>query len=481
MSEEQTVSLVDVLQEDQELEEEASAVLAGSDSDHCSYPEGYVKRQALYACSSCSPRGGPPAGVCLACSYKCHEGHELFELYTKRNFRCDCGNGKFSELQCKLYPEKDDANSLNLYSQNFFGLYCTCSRPYPDPEDQVEDEMIQCVVCEDWLHGRHLGCAVPDSVELQEMICESCMNKNPFLWTYAAHLAVPGEAIRTKEEAGESNSNAPDTEKVDDSARPSKRSREEAESSCRLKDLHPAGPDRVQQGALESSCRLKDLHPGGPARVQQGALESSCRLKDLHPGGPDRVQQGALESSCRLKDLHPGGPARVQQGALESSCRLKDLHPGGPDRVQQGALESSCRLKDLHPGGPDRVQQGAVFWPSAWRSKLCPCSSCQELLATAGLSFLLDESDTVLAYENKGKSSEQRPGPDPLMSALDSLNRVQQLEIIHGYNDMKTELKDFLQRFATEGKVVTSEDIRHFFEQQGRKRRRVDGESFHSH
>lgn len=39
MSEEQTVSLVDVLEEDQELEEEASAVLGGSDSDHCSYPQ----------------------------------------------------------------------------------------------------------------------------------------------------------------------------------------------------------------------------------------------------------------------------------------------------------------------------------------------------------------------------------------------------------------------------------------------------------
>lgn len=95
--------------------------------------------------------------------------------------------------------------------------------------------MIQCVVCEDWLHGRvslthlwavmsqtfshtlcswaeelkdtvsptaghshwshlcvclqHLGCVVPDSVELLEMICESCMNQNTFLWTYAAHLA----------------------------------------------------------------------------------------------------------------------------------------------------------------------------------------------------------------------------------------------------------------------------------------------------
>ncbi|XP_041831503.1 putative E3 ubiquitin-protein ligase UBR7 isoform X2 [Melanotaenia boesemani] len=372
MCEEQTVSLVDVLEEDEELEEEASAVLAGSDSDHCSYPQGYVKRQALYACNTCTPKGGEAAGVCLACSYKCHEGHELFELYTKRNFRCDCGNKKFSELQCKLHPDKDDINSLNKYSQNFFGVYCTCSRPYPDPDDQVEDEMIQCVVCEDWLHGRHLGCVIPDCVELQEMICESCMNKNLFLWTYAAHLAVPGAVDQVKEEAEESKLNVLKEDKADDVSEPScKRSREEAESSCRLKELQAIGQKRVQSGA--------------------------------------------------------------------------------------------------------------VFWPSEWRSKLCSCNACQETMSKTGLSFLLDESDTVLAYEHKGKNSDQRQqGHDPLMSALDNLNRVQQLEIIHGYNDMKTELKDFLQSFATEGKVVTSDDIRQFFEQQSRKRRRVDSDPFHS-
>uniref|UniRef100_A0A1A7WKV9 Ubiquitin protein ligase E3 component n-recognin 7 n=1 Tax=Iconisemion striatum TaxID=60296 RepID=A0A1A7WKV9_9TELE len=393
MSEEQTLSLVDVLEEDEELEEEASAVLAGSDSDHCSYPQGYVKRQALYACNTCTPKGGEAAGICLACSYKCHEGHDLFELYTKRNFRCDCGNRKFSELQCKLFPEKEDANSQNKYSHNFFGMYCTCSRPYPDPDDQEEDEMIQCVVCEDWLHGRHLGGVVPDCVEMQEMICESCMNNNTFLWTYAAHLAVPGSAAQTKEEPGEeSAADVPkEVEKVDD--------------------------------------------------------------------------------------------------VIE--CR-------GKRRREEEEEEPSCRLKELQDMGQKTVQSGAMFWPPSWRSKLCSCTSCRELiyrtviscacgtcpsqaqLSEAGLAFLLDESDTVLAYENKGKTSEQsQQGHDPLMSALDNLNRVQQLEIIHGYNDMKTELKNFLQTFATEGKVVTSEDIRQFFEEQSRKRRRVDTGQFY--
>ncbi|XP_077409740.1 putative E3 ubiquitin-protein ligase UBR7 [Vanacampus margaritifer] len=369
MSEEQTVSLVDVLEEDEELEEEASAVLAGSDSDHCSYPQGYVKRQALYACNTCTPKGGQAAGVCLACSYKCHEGHNLFELYTKRNFRCDCGNGKFTDAPCKLFHDKEDVNGLNKYSHNFFGEYCTCGRPYPDPEDQVEDEMIQCVLCEDWLHGRHLGCDVPDGVELQEMICESCMTTNVFLWSYAAHLAVPGGAVQSETVAAK-----------------------EATSSLRAQTDEAAEPSR---------------------------------------------KRGRVEGK--------EGPA--------------------------------CRLKALEASGVKRVRSGAVFWPSGWRSELCRCDACQGRLAEAGLSFLPDESDTVLAYENKGKRQEgDAPAPDPLMSALDNLNRVQQLEIIHGYNDMKSELKDFLQTFAAEGKVVTSDDIRQFFElQQSRKRRQVDG------
>jgi hypothetical protein len=45
-----------------------------------------VKRQALYACLTCTPAApeADSAGICLACSLSCHDGHELVELYTKR-------------------------------------------------------------------------------------------------------------------------------------------------------------------------------------------------------------------------------------------------------------------------------------------------------------------------------------------------------------------------------------------------------------
>uniref|UniRef100_A0A3Q4GIR1 Ubiquitin protein ligase E3 component n-recognin 7 n=1 Tax=Neolamprologus brichardi TaxID=32507 RepID=A0A3Q4GIR1_NEOBR len=331
MCEEQTVSLVDVLEEDEELEEEASAVLAGSDSDHCSYPQGYVKRQALYACNTCTPKGSEAAGICLACSYKCHEGHDLFELYTKRNFRCDCGNGKFSELQCKLHPDKDEVNSLNKYSQNFFGVYCTCGRPYPDPEDQVNNFIVS--NCVKIFSQIKKGCALPDTSIHTPIYCNhtfppSCLDASFEVWT--------------------------------------------------------------QKGIVT----LKDLYI-------DRQFASLTQLQN--------------KFSLPVDD------------AIEPSCKRS-----------REEVEPRCRLKELQVIGQKRVQSGAVFWPSPWRSKLCSCRMCQ-VLCLSGLSFLLDESDTVLAYENKGKNSEQRrQEDDPLMSALDNLNHVQQLEIIHGTDTSTT-------------------------------------------
>ena len=32
---------------------------------------------------------------------------------------------------------KSDVNENNKYNHNFEGKYCTCNRPYPDPNDEV--------------------------------------------------------------------------------------------------------------------------------------------------------------------------------------------------------------------------------------------------------------------------------------------------------------------------------------------------------
>lgn len=192
--EENSVTMLDVLQEENRLEEDAFAVLGASDDKNCTYSKGYI-RQALYACKTCCPLGNKVrAAICLGCSFHCHEGHELVELYTKRHFRCDCGNSKFAGRKCNLDASKDALNNENRYNQNFDGVYCICSRPYPDPEDSSDDEMLQCIVCEDWYHSKHLECekGVPADGAYDEMICAGCMKMHDFLWRYADKHAAAG-------------------------------------------------------------------------------------------------------------------------------------------------------------------------------------------------------------------------------------------------------------------------------------------------
>ncbi|VDD84455.1 unnamed protein product [Mesocestoides corti] len=121
-----------------------------------------------------------------ACTFpRCHCDHEVVELYTKRHFRCDCGNSNFKGAsECKLWEEKDDVNVENKYDQTFDGVFCVCSRPYPDPDAEEEFEMFQCGICEDWFHTHHLGLP-PDFLpndDYEELTCLNCIKRLPLLW-----------------------------------------------------------------------------------------------------------------------------------------------------------------------------------------------------------------------------------------------------------------------------------------------------------
>lgn len=193
-----------------------------------------MPRQALYACKTCPMKVDPSvpggttkylAGFCYGCSIACHEGHELVELYTKRNFRCDCGSDRFEGLKCQITDKTGVNNDENAYNHNFTGLYCTCNRPYPVPDDP--DTQMQCAICEDWFHSavscvisfpfnnlmlilysnQHLK--VPEKNNADEIICMLCASKCKFLVYYIeAGLInlVPPVPVESIEEPGSPSS-----------------------------------------------------------------------------------------------------------------------------------------------------------------------------------------------------------------------------------------------------------------------------------
>ncbi|VDP69296.1 unnamed protein product [Schistosoma mattheei] len=173
----------------QEIDEENWITMGGvDDRSACTFTRGYVKRQALYTCHTCLNVDKVKAAICFPCAIECHSDHDIVELYTKRYFRCDCGNSKFAGVcNCLLWEEKDDENDLNRYDDNFSNRYCTCQRPYPDPDYDGVEEMIQCGICENWFHLEHLNMdkEFEPPEDYNEMTCFMCIKKYAFLFMYA--------------------------------------------------------------------------------------------------------------------------------------------------------------------------------------------------------------------------------------------------------------------------------------------------------
>jgi E3 ubiquitin-protein ligase UBR7 len=112
----------------------------------------------------------------------CHEGHEVDELYSKLDFRCDCGNSKFPR-SCELFNEKDYENNQNFYNQTFYNLYCHCRLPHN--QEMINEEktyMLQCFECEDWYHNTHLF-PKENSTNIEAnwlLICRLCLRKEGY-------------------------------------------------------------------------------------------------------------------------------------------------------------------------------------------------------------------------------------------------------------------------------------------------------------
>lgn len=432
--EDEVVSMVDVLHEDNELEEEARAVLGDSDDQHCTYLTGYVKRQALYACGTCSPVDAEPAGLCLACTLTCHDGHVLYELYTKRNFRCDCGNKKFGNSKCNLYPQKDAENTMNKYNQNFRGVYCTCHRPYPDLEDEIEDEMIQCIICEDWYHSRHLGNLPPPEGDFQEMICDDCMTKCSFLQAYLSLSAVPQQQS---------------------SIGPSQQTVSKQETETKIEVVKPSDSDKSNSQVSNSEDSAKTCSVKGSEQQKESEV-------DLNNIAHSDLQEPTSSD---------------QSESVKSTNKEEQVTEKISNGVKSEDSPSDCKLVQLQ-ASVMTVDNKASYWHTGWRSNLCKCDKCMSLYKSLDVLYLMDESDTMLAYEQRGR--EKRPSVSAYesgMQALQNMDRIPQVEVMHEYNDMKSELTEYLREFVAQGKVVKEEDIRNFFDSlQSRKRQRVGSE-----
>lgn len=404
-----SVTLGEYLEEVEERELEADLVLGGDEGRECTYNKGYMKRQAIFSCITCTPDGN--AGVCTACSLSCHDGHQIVELWTKRNFRCDCGNSKFGEFYCKIFPSKDIENVENLYNHNFKGLYCSCARPYPDPDAEEQIEMIQCCLCEDWFHEEHLGLESSDEIPRDEegeplyedFMCKACSEVCFFLKLYPEVILVAGkQPIATAQVSKD------------------KGILEETPSTC--------GSEKPLGDTSYNSPKID---------VAQASV------------GSESISNGA--------GLPPGG-----------SCNSSICTEGA-------SLHVNCLLGVNIVAASPVMHGKAMFLSKNWRDALCKCKNCLEYYHQKQIAFLLDKEDSIVEYEKMAKQKreeklQQQEGAE--LSLFNKLGHVEKVEILKGIEDMKDGLRTFLES-ADSSKPISAADIHQFFDDIKNKRRRV--------
>ncbi|EPB89142.1 hypothetical protein HMPREF1544_04009 [Mucor circinelloides 1006PhL] len=406
-----TETALDYIQRQEKLEKDAKDILPGN-FDKCTFSLGYI-RQPLYACKTCTvDHNEEPAGMCYSCSIACHASHDLFELFPKRAFRCDCGlSGKFGGHGCsRMVPEKLDfaANEKNQYNHNFKNLYCRCNQTY-DPEKE-EETMYQCIACEDWFHERCIG-NIPEAIdEFDCYVCRDCTKKYPFL--------MNGK---------------------------------DAKFSFGLSK----GDEPIHQWILPES-QVKDA----PQKEDSTATKSEAPTVTNDASNAGLATAANQETLFLDKDTTATGEKRKREE--EEPTNKQSIIA---NRFKKMKCESDCQNVDISLlPEHDHIE---IFLQDDWRQGLCKCVQCMEDYKAHQVEYLLEEETTVEPEndEDAGKSLLEVG-----MEQLQRMDRVQAIESVRAFQTLASDLKQFFGTFKEEGKIVTKEDVQEYFDAKRRER-----------
>lgn len=460
-TEEDSVTAVDYLQNQLMLEREAREIMP-YDPNECTYSKGEL-RQPLFACLTCSKESGSDIGVCYSCSIQCHSTHELVELFTKRNFACDCGTtrlAKGTNLACKLRHSHDDStrsarprtgssssrsNSFtgrrlsvilpaedipslsNIYNQNYKGLFCGCSRPYNPLEETAT--MHQCYfgeVCgEDWYHEDCILGYKPGFIIAQHQLLRQ---KDPVVRATGENLlerlSPPGEDaiadlqehIKKEEEPSEEPLHIDDEDEDEN----------EDDNSHIIGEYLP----KTEQFDLFICWKCIDKYK----EVFALLLDDKDIVFRKVPHFDNVESKEDWEKQYKALNDHDDEP-KAKKIKLENPKEIPYsifLATGFRDKMKSTfeTAEKESRIHKFFSTYEYLYKDDPVYQPPHERD---------EVISSTG--SLLDL------------------GTDALLS----LPREQAIEGLHAYDKIRSKLRDFFKPFAEQGKVVTEEEVRGFF------------------
>lgn len=466
MSSDDSITAVDYIARQLELEREAKELMPFS-SDECTYEKGEL-RQPVFACLDCSRKSGQDVGVCYSCSIQCHLSHEIVELFAKRNYVCDCGTTRMSNIEngaCKLrlkiksdentssfvsrtgsisggsrqrtssslsitgisLPAEDIPSSSNCYNHNFKGLFCSCDKPY----NPLDGNMIQCYFgfeCgEDWFHEE---CILGFN---QGFFVSPNSGKNLF-----DDLPPPGEDAATDHDL---KREIP-VQEIDTS-------HDEGRDTFDDDDLSQV-PNFPSLSSFDCficwKCVNVFKHLFQKIDVPDIVLTKLPHFESIESVDHWNEKYKLFKSSSISIE---------NDGGLDESSRKRKAEPieSNPKR-QETDIPYSLFLKN---GFKDHLLK---LYTTTEDSKLKQFLQHNEYLFKDDPVYEPPEdADADANSSNTGSLLDL--GTDALLS----LPKEQAIEGLHAYNKIREKLKDFFKPFAEQGELVTEASVRQFFDQ----------------
>ncbi|KAK6438203.1 hypothetical protein LTR95_005598 [Oleoguttula sp. CCFEE 5521] len=445
--------------------------------DTCTKPLGTL-RQSVFACLTCTPppasihQQSTPAGVCYSCSISCHGEHNLVELFTKRDFVCDCGTTRManSSTSCSLRVNAEtgrkgrvageEARAGNTYNQNYQGKFCGCEEEY-DPEKE-KGTMFQCLGLATEENG---GCG-------EDWWHPECLMGLPRQQQVKSAEATDGSLDTVKEEDETATEEATNGEVTNAEASNGEATHAETADAHHheelpLPDGFPAEDDfdhMICYKCVETQSWIKQYAgtegflPALPAHAkaqQQGAP---------HPPTPAPVNGSTSESKKRKAEDDVDNQADTKRSRLEPEIAEAALSTSAA--ASSGPVNGTTpRHASLPPPPAGKL---SLFLTDSFRSQLCRCSTCFPRLAMH--PQLLEEEDSyeppVSESDNQsaaGRSVNSGSILERGEAALSGMDRVKAIEGVMAYNHVRDKVKDFLKPFAESGQAVGAEDIKAYF------------------
>lgn len=461
---EQSQTAADFIVSQLSLEAEAKEALPYQ-FDTCTKPLGPL-RQSVYACLTCAPPPASkaqqftPAGVCYSCSISCHGEHNLVELFSKRDFVCDCGTSRLSNSNTPCSLRFNEATGRkggvtgepprqgNKYNQNFQGIFCGCGEEY-DPEKE-KGTMFQCLGLgivedggcgEDWWHPE-------------------CLMGLPRTKHAVKPKTEDNVALGTVQEESE------DTTGIIDASHEEHKVEDEA--------LFPEGfpPEDDFDHLICYKC--VDAFPWIKQYAGSTGFLPAVPAQPTTMTTADSGGQGSIGTTSVPLQVPESKKRKADHASEDSQDSKKVRTTIGTSETTSTAAVIGSNLTPKHANLPSPPSGSvSLFINEDFHEHMCRCSECFPRLSKH--PQLLEEeeayeppvSESDVAEHGNGSIAGHSVNSGSLLdrgeAALSSIDRVRAIEGVMAYNHVRDKVKAFLQPFAESGQPVGAEDIKTYF------------------